>query len=91
MEVTATLAWLKYLVNHNQFQIVRRKNQMAMPVPKRMVKMVVGNLTRANFVKRAPNRNHPGQVVWIFKLGNHYIKFVLVDAVAIFISFHLDY
>ena len=70
MEVQEALARLKFLVNHGPFQIVRRRDRMAMPVSRDLAKELVRHLLVTDFVKKEPNRNNPTQFVWIFKTSN---------------------
>lgn len=96
MDISEALARLKFLVSQEQFQIVRRRKRMAMPVPVSLAKELVRQLTIKDFVKRERNRNNPLQFVWIFKTTDgqtYYIKFLFTDDCkkVIFISFHVDY
>lgn len=96
MEVSEALARLKFLVNHDQFQMVQRKDRMAMPVSIPLAKEIVMQLSIRDFVKYEPNRNNPLQFVWVFKTVDgqtYYIKFVFINdnKKVVFISFHLDY
>ena len=96
MDVSEALARLKFLMSHGQFQIVRRRSKMAMPVPVSLEKEIVRQLTIKDFVKRERNRNNPLQFVWIFKTTDgqtYYIKFLFTEDYkkVIFISFHVDY
>ena len=96
MEGSEALARLKFLVSHDQFQMVQRKSRMAMPVPITLAKVIVRQLSVKDFVKHEPNRNNPLQFVWVFKTDDgqtYYIKFVFTEnnQKVVFISFHLDY
>lgn len=96
MEVAEALARLKFLVKHDHFQMVQRKNKMAMPVSVPLAKELVRQLSISDFVKHESNRNNPLQFVWVFKTSDgqvYYIKFVFTDdnQKVVFISFHLDY
>ena len=96
MDVAEALARLKFLVRHNQFQMVQRRSRMAMPVSIALAKEIVRQLSISDFVKHEPNRNNPLQFVWVFKTSDgqtYYIKFVFTenDQKVVFISFHLDY
>lgn len=96
MEISEALARLKFLVSHDQFQMVQRRDKMAMPVSITLAKELVRQLSISDFVKCEPNRNDPLQFVWIFKTNDgqtYYIKFVFIEHYqkVVFISFHLDY
>lgn len=96
MGVSEALARLKFLVSHDRFHMVQRRNRMAMPVSVDLAKEIVSQLTVDDFVKHEPNRNNPLQFVWVFKTSDgqiYYIKFVFTEnnQKVVFISFHLDY
>lgn len=96
MEVAEALARVKFLVNHNHFQMVRRRDKMAMPVSVTLAKEIVKQLSISDFVKHERNRSNPLQFVWVFKTSDgqaYYIKFVFTEdnQKVVFISFHLDY
>lgn len=67
MDVAEALARLKFLVSHDQFQMVRRKAKMALPVSLSLAKEIVSQLSEDDFIKCERNRNDPLQFVWIFK------------------------
>jgi hypothetical protein len=96
MDVAEALARLKFLVRHDRFQMVRRRQQMATPVSVPLAKEIVRQLSLTDFVKHEPNHNNPSQYVWVFKTADgqvYYIKFVFVqdNQEVVFISFHVDY
>ena len=96
MEVAEALARLKFLVKHDHFQMVRRRDKMAMPVSVTLAKEIVKQLSISDFVKHEPNRSNLLQFVWVFKTSDgqgYYIKFVFTEnnQKVVFISFHLDY
>lgn len=96
MEVAEALARVKFLVKHNHFQMVRRRDKMAMPVSVTLAKEIVKQLSISDFVKHERNRSNPLQFVWVFKTSDgqaYYIKFVFTEdnQKVVFISFHLDY
>lgn len=96
MEVAEALARIKFLVKHNHFQMVRRRDKMAMPVSVTLAKEIVKQLSISDFVKHERNRSNPLQFVWVFKTSDgqaYYIKFVFTEdnQKVVFISFHLDY
>ncbi|MCR1903933.1 type II toxin-antitoxin system MqsR family toxin [Lactobacillus taiwanensis] len=96
MEVSEALARLKFLVRHNQFHMVQRRDRMAMPVSETLAREIVKQLEIKDFVKHEPNRNNPLQYVWVFKTSDgqtYYIKFIFIEnnQKVVFISFHLDY
>ena len=96
MEVAEALARLKFLVKHDHFQMVQRRDKMALPVSVTLAKEIVKQLSVSDFVKHEPNRSNPLQFVWVFKTSDgqtYYIKFVFTEdnQKVVFISFHLDY
>lgn len=96
MEVAEALARVKFLVKHNHFQMVRRRDKMAMPVSVTLAKEIVKQLSISDFVKHERNRSNSLQFVWVFKTSDgqaYYIKFVFTEdnQKVVFISFHLDY
>lgn len=58
MDVAEALARLKFLVRHDRFQMVRRRQQMATPVSVPLAKEIVRQLSLTDFVKHEPNRTH---------------------------------
>lgn len=96
MEIEEALALLKYLVSHNRFHLVNRRDKMAQPVSRELAKSIVQQLTSSDFYKHEQNRNNPLQYVWIFITDDgkrYYIKFVFVknNSGVVFISFHISY
>ncbi|MEY8736265.1 type II toxin-antitoxin system MqsR family toxin [Lactobacillus sp. AN1001] len=82
MDVSEALAKLKFLVKRDQFQLVQRRDRMAMPVSNSLAKEIIKQLSTKDFIKHEPNHNNPLQFVWIFKTSDgqtYYIKFVFTD------------
>lgn len=96
MEIEEALGLLKYLVSHDHFHIVNRRDVMAQPVSRELAKSIVQQLQASDFQGHERNRNNPTQFVWIFITDDgerYYIKFVFVenDSRVVFISFHVSY
>lgn len=96
MEIEEALGLLKYLVKHDRFHIVNRRDIMAQPVSRELAKSIVQQLSVDDFQSHERNRNNPMQFVWIFITDDgerYYIKFVFIEnnSGVVFISFHISY
>ena len=95
MEVAEALAKLKFLVSHDRFKLVARRDTMKVPVSRVLAKTIIEQLSLEDFVKHERNRNNYTQFIWVFKTEydqTYYIKFVFAENghLVVFISFHLD-
>lgn len=95
MEVAEALAKLKFLVSHDRFKLVARRDRMKEPVSRTLAKTIIEQLSLEDFVKHERNRNNYTQFVWVFKTEHeqtYYIKFVFAENghLVVFISFHID-
>ncbi|WP_373443647.1 type II toxin-antitoxin system MqsR family toxin [Lacticaseibacillus paracasei] len=94
--IEETLAKLKYLVNANRFDIVRRREPRAQAVAASLAKVIVRHLTVQDYKKHEQDRDFSNEYVWVFKTeygAVYYIKFKIIDDTnwVKFISFHENY